>query len=74
MFIYCEGNLPWNTHLNALITPFYTLRKKRFQKGYLAVPIGEPYLVPGRTFFGSMQNYFGFHVEPSGEGILHGTQ
>jgi hypothetical protein len=38
-----------------------------FLKGSAAVHIEEPFLVSGRTLFGSRQNYFGFHVEPSVE-------
>jgi hypothetical protein len=40
----------------------------------VAVLIGEPILVPCRILFGSKYNLFGFHVEPSVERILHGTQ
>jgi hypothetical protein len=43
----------------------HTLLEKGFKKGSFAVPIGEPFLVSGRTLFGSRYNYVGFHVEPS---------
>jgi hypothetical protein len=52
----------------------YTPWKKGFQKGSLAVSIGETFLVPDRIFIGSGWNLFGFHVEPSVKRVLYGTQ
>ena len=65
-FIFCS--------LFSLLAFITTLLEKGFRKGSLAVPIGEPYLVPGRTCFGFRYNYFGFHVEPFVERVLPGTK
>ena len=53
------------------------LKKKvlsRTLKGSSAVSIEEPFLVPGRTFFGSMKNTFhrGFYMES--KRVLPGTK
>lgn len=52
-----------------IVTLHYALystfvEKKQFQNVSLAIPIGKHFLVPP----------LGFHVEPSVERVLHGTQ
>uniref|UniRef100_A0A8C8GIF7 CRAL-TRIO domain-containing protein n=1 Tax=Oncorhynchus tshawytscha TaxID=74940 RepID=A0A8C8GIF7_ONCTS len=62
-----SGEIPAGFHENCdalqgyIYLYIFTLLEKRFPKGSLAAPIGEPFLVPGR------KNSFGFHVEPSVE-------